>query len=227
MNAFFEYVRQIVLSEGAATVSNAINSNLALFDYYSDYMGANVAVLYNVGGIDDDSVINDFNPQFVKDGIVSFVGYTELPVKKCFPAKYEVSLSANVDPTKGWGPLVYDYVLSKGWTMSDRHAVSKEAQKVWKYYFENRGSDVERAIVKYCDYEPINKKNDAAIGDFLKYAYRIKNPSSQYDKLLERAEQTYALFEKHGKEMQFIQHLTAGCNSAFTRAYSRMLSSSQ
>lgn len=226
-STFLSYVRQIVISENAATVSDAINSNLALFDYYSEHAGANLAVLYNVSDIDDDSIENDFNEKFIKDGIVSFVGYSELPSKKCYPAKYEIALSANVDSTKGWGPLVYDYVLSKGWTISDRHAVSKDAQKIWRFYYENREADVERIAVKDCEYQPINKKNDAVSGEFLKYAYRIKSPSNEYNILIQRAELTYSLFEKHGKEMQFIDYMSKGCNSAFTRAYSRMLSSPQ
>jgi len=48
---------------------------------------------------------------------------------------------------QGWGPMLYDVAMeyatqNGGGLISDRMAVSYEAEKVWKYYLSNRG-DVE------------------------------------------------------------------------------------
>lgn len=69
---------------------------------------------------------------------------------------------------QGYGPLLYDIVLSRGWVMPDRNEVSYFANRVWKRYSER--DDVETA--------PVDGKltHSERARPWLDFAYRLRVP---------------------------------------------------
>ena len=135
------------VDEVAVPVSRARAEKLALFVQGGSEPGI---VLYN-----PSRILNEFKyaePSTLEDDIlqvvidaratVGFISYTKQPTLGC----YSVNLSA---AEKEYGPLVYDLLLSTlypEFLTSDREQVSKSAQKVWSYYFNNR-KDVEKQLI--------------------------------------------------------------------------------
>lgn len=79
-------------------------------------------------------------------GFVGFVSFMEQQSLNC----HSINLAA---AEKGYGPMLYDIalsVISPGYLISDRQSVSKAAQNVWSYYFNNR-SDVAKRIIDGAD----------------------------------------------------------------------------
>lgn len=100
----------------------------------------------------------------------------------CDPAKQIVAFSA---AKKGYGPLLYDYALSMGWTTSDRRMVKPRAKAVWDFYFHSR-KDVHHEEIDVdgdCAFQdgtlrnPISKADDSR-----NFAYRL-NDDSKFAKL--------------------------------------------
>jgi len=80
--------------------------------------------------------------------IVGYLAYE--PITPGGDGDCYVSLSA---ADTGYGPLLYDLalsVISPRGLASDRHSVSKSAQRIWQYYFNNR-TDVNRQLIAGAD----------------------------------------------------------------------------
>lgn len=78
-------------------------------------------------------------------GFVGFVSFMEQH-HEGVSMGYSINLAA---AEHGYGPMLYDIalsVISPGYLMSDRNDVSKAAQKVWSYYFNNRSDVVKKLI---------------------------------------------------------------------------------
>ena len=75
-----------------------------------------------------------------------FVGFVSFMEQFDTIDAHSINLAA---AENGYGPMLYDIVLSvisPGYLMSDRSDVSKAAQKVWSYYFNNRRDVVKKLI---------------------------------------------------------------------------------
>ena len=81
-------------------------------------------------------------------------------------------LHSNAEGAKGWGPFLYDLAMQ---ISTEYHNVplvptalvggetSEEAKRVYKFYFNNRKSDVES--------EPFNNGSDKQLEDYLMHGY--------------------------------------------------------
>jgi len=76
---------------------------------------------------------------------LGFIQFEDIPDKNgnCYGAMAIAMAKAK----KGWGPLLYDVVMEKAsieakGIVPDRNIVSFAAQKVWKYYLDNRMNDI-------------------------------------------------------------------------------------
>lgn len=82
----------------------------------------------------------------------SVVGYIQRsPAPQCNaeggPGTFQVGSSAAI---KGWGPLIYDIAMSivyPGYLIADRGSNSPDADKIWKYYLNNR-PDVHKELLE-------------------------------------------------------------------------------
>lgn len=82
----------------------------------------------------------------------SVVGYIQRsPAPQCNaeggPGTFQVDSSAAI---KGWGPLIYDIAMSivyPGYLIADRGSNSPDADKIWKYYLNNR-PDVHKELLE-------------------------------------------------------------------------------
>lgn len=88
---------------------------------------------------------------------------------------------------KGWGPFLYDYVMSQTDLMPDRGFVSKEAKPIWQKYFTSR-QDVKKIPVDKVNcakYDPDEEETNLSIGNekYLDYVYSMKGSSNSYDML--------------------------------------------
>lgn len=96
----------------------------------------------------------------------------------------------DVEASKGYGPLLYDVAIELASNkkyfgdlglMPDRTSVSKGAERVWKYYYENR-NDVQHKPVTNINTKIKNLPDNRE--DWLRQYY-FKNNSPAIDKLLE------------------------------------------
>jgi uncharacterized protein YheU (UPF0270 family) len=178
-NLLQNYVKKIILREGMETTQSALSLGYVAFDVYITKNGRHACILFDPKKIKiDEDILTDWYP-----GIVGVIAY-RLAATNCRPAEYEISSSA---AKIGWGPTLYDYVLSKGWTMSDRKATSQAAQKIWKYYFENRDdAEIEKTPCKYLP----------QWGEYIDYAYRLTSPATGWDELISSGEKLASEWEK-------------------------------
>ena len=181
-----------IFQEKALSVQDAIKSNYSLLISKEDDLI--YFVLY------DSSLI-----QFKKEeSSIKSLDKAILAVLKIYEQdNFYLVYESAAKPGSGAGVLLYDIVLSylskinKG-LAPDRTSVSKSAQHVWEYYFNNR-KDVEKIPiddVKNKDQYPVTKnKNDDGFTNqnipdkdyktrtFLNHIYKIKKPIN-YSKLV-------------------------------------------
>ena len=141
LHTLLEYLDED-MNEAAKSVREAISEKLAA------YTSNNSIILYNPkaalsatkDNIDYGYAIEDtisFN-----NAIVGYVLFDENDTCKAYEVKQSAAL-------QGYGPLLYDLVLSHiypGFLVSDRSSVSKEARKVWNFYLNNR-PDVNKVLI--------------------------------------------------------------------------------
>ncbi len=136
-----------VISEDSKSIPDAISNDLGLLIKGNDYILYDSAKLKQFAKESDDFITSVMqNPQQENSSQLIF-GYIAIlrkdPSKKrgiCYGAS-EIKLAA---AQKGWGPLMYDIVMSDtDALMPDRRSVSPSAAGVWKYYKDKR-SDVEK-----------------------------------------------------------------------------------
>ena len=144
----FRYRALKRLIEAAVSPSEASSQGLALI--IKEMGDGDVYVVYDPEHLLDwciEGVKNGDKPEdsIQKNGTGGVVGViaTEKNKSKYGPCNDGVVVT-NAAAKKGYGPMVYDIVLSMGNPVSpDRNAVSKDAQAVWNTYLNSR-SDVEK-----------------------------------------------------------------------------------
>jgi hypothetical protein len=131
------------INEAAKSVKQAISEKLAASTTN------NSIILYNPQAALSSTKDNIENGYAIEDTISfnnAIVGYVLFDTDSSCEDAYEVKQSAALS---GYGPLLYDLVLSHiypNFLVSDRSSVSKEAQKVWNFYLNNR-PDVNKVLI--------------------------------------------------------------------------------
>lgn len=157
-------IREQLILEKAKGLEDSGNVGL-----YTDNSGFYVLVdIESIKTLDPESMQNkgvDFIP-YVDDDISTSIIIGMMRVNDHYKTKNKQWKSANVETAaarKGWGPLLYDIVMSlEGGLTADREngMVSPDAQKVWAYYYKNRG-DVKHKLLD----DEENPKTDSTIDD--------------------------------------------------------------
>lgn len=154
-----------VLSEEAASVSQAEKRGLAL--YTNESSGGTYYVLYDPQKLEDLA-----KKKLAIDACIVAMMITQKPGDA-----WGASEVKNSAADKGWGPLLYDIVMSmEGGLMSDRDKVSSHAQKVWSHY-KNKRNDVDAKILD----DTLNPRTEDEFDD----AYvksKLVDGTSQVDK---------------------------------------------
>lgn len=90
-------------------------------------------------------------------------------------SKYqEIASVGSVAAIKGFGPTIYEIALADAEWLQPDYEVSGDAENVWKKFFQR--NDVEKRYLK----DPIHPSTR----DVLNYAYHLKNPSFDLEKLI-------------------------------------------
>lgn len=160
LQTLLENLLEEELDEAAIPVEQANQERLALMTKGGGTGGACV-MLYNprfaLDGLTEaferngkEAELGLMLEQALEDSraIIGYLSYE--PIQSGTDSPYYVSLSA---ADTGYGPLLYDIGLSmiapRSLT-SDRNSVSKAAQRIWQYYFNNR-TDVNRQLIAGAD----------------------------------------------------------------------------
>lgn len=147
LKLFLEHLlSEQAVDEAAVGVAQARTEQLAIAIVPGN-KGGKVVILYKPNEIlqeADRSLAEVNDDQIEVEDIInskSIVG--SISCHKYSKDIYEVQLAG---ANSGYGPLVYDLALSTlypNFLISDRRSVSKSAEKVWKFYLNNR-TDVEK-----------------------------------------------------------------------------------
>ncbi len=144
MKLLREYIREL-LKEGAKDVSALVEKDVYITiakDELTDFI-----VFYSdEKGNEKDARVSDVHGEVQ-------IQYPNKGIGPCGEALEVVYTSA----ASGWGPMLYDVAMEVatevgGGLTPDRRSVSKDAQNVWNYYFNNRG-DVEPQQLDLTDTE--------------------------------------------------------------------------
>ena len=144
MNLLREYIREL-LKEGAKDVSALVEKDVYITvakDELTDF----IVYYSDEKGNEKDARVSDVHGEVQ-------IQYPNKGIGPCGEALEVVYTSA----ASGWGPMLYDVAMEVatevgGGLTPDRRSVSKDAQNVWNYYFNNRG-DVESQQLDLTDTE--------------------------------------------------------------------------
>lgn len=148
LSTLLEYLDEDI-DEAAKSVPEAISEKLAA------YTSNSFIILYN-----PQTAVNN-NKKNKQNYVISFqnaiVGYVRFePNDDCDNNTYEVKNSAALS---GYGPLIYDLVLSQiypNYLIADRNSISNKALKVWDFYLNNRPDVNKQLLSSIIDYNPDN-----------------------------------------------------------------------
>ena len=138
MKQLRQYIRQILLTEGAAQPVDLPDHVVIVVKQLHDL---EFAVYYG----DKDNP--DRPAAIAKIRGAPFLGRVMIGQPGRSNGNCDNALKVNnADALDGWGPMLYDVAMEHatevaGGLISDRHEVSGQARKVWDYYMNNR-SDV-------------------------------------------------------------------------------------
>lgn len=120
----------------------------------------------------------------------------------------EVKMSA---ASKGYGPLMYDIVMSDGdgGLMPDRVSTSGQAKKLWQFYGDKRSDVKKKPFDDERDPKTPEKDDDCALvgDDVLDAAYDGPGQSGTKSQLMQRHEEVAHQFEEHGLKKQALENV--------------------
>lgn len=220
-----------IFKEKAMSVSDAEKNNYSLL-----ITKGNDDRLYFI--LYDSKLIQLEDKTFNIDSVdKSIIAMIKIDKKNDIPKISYCVVESAARPNTGAGVLLYDIVLSflskkgKG-LIPDRESVSKSAQKVWKYYFDNR-NDVEHIPIDDIneDSYPITKdKSDDGVTNqnikdydynkrgFLNHVYKIKKPIN-YSKLESNNNNFFTKHKKNINLKSIKSNLVDSANSLFNKMY--------
>lgn len=122
----------------------------------------------------------------------------------------EVKMSA---ASKGYGPLMYDIVMSDGdgGLMPDRISTSDKAKNVWKFYSSKRKDVKKTPLDDYDNPKTPDTGDDCQVvddkDDVLNYSYDGAGQSGAKSQLLQRHEEVAAQFAENGMKKQALESI--------------------
>lgn len=153
LTSLIEYLNEDI-DEVAISLSDALSKDLAAFILNSQIIlyDTNKAqqliqsnIIYNNKGVPNVTYNDLYDIIQFRDAVVGYIRVTQ--DSTCDIDTFEVVTSAAI---KGYGPLLYDLMLSNiypKFLISDRGSVSQQAQKIWNHYFYIR-SDVNKVLLQ-------------------------------------------------------------------------------
>lgn len=200
LKLFLEHLlSEQAVDEAAVGVAQARTEQLAIAIVPGN-SGGKVVILYKPNEIlqeADRSLAEVNDDQIAVEDVVdgkSIVG--SISCHKYSKGIYEVQLAG---ANSGYGPLVYDLALSTlypNFLISDRRSVSKTAEKVWKFYLNNR-TDVEKQPFKpaYEAVANIPNQNNGSTG-----AWRLDNLKYDIERLKYEVKISHGIVKERAKE---------------------------
>lgn len=163
-NSLLKLFVESVLREAATPVATAVQQGLAL--YIQDIGSGTKFVLYKpqhyIEFLKENPAVNMADDPA---GIVAFFQTAAGPADSCSGAS-EVSVSS---AQKGYGPLMYDIVMSHtGLIMADRSNITPAAANIWSYYAKR--TDVEKVALDANDCKTFDDQ------PALNYAFKMVQP---------------------------------------------------
>ena len=129
----------------------------------------------------------------------------------------EVKMSA---ASKGYGPLMYDIVMSDGdgGLLPDRVSTSDQAKKLWQFYGSKRG-DVKKVPLDNADDPKTPEPDDDCPfvddkSDVLNYSYDGPGQASAKSQLMQRHEDVVAQFADAGMKRQSLEGMLMNMGDA-------------
>lgn len=216
MKALRRYIRMLV--EAAVSGEQAMQGGLALF---RNNRGNRVDyILYDVKALADESKKPGFMSMRLSRPIDEIViGFVRgMPHSGDCNDAMEVKMSA---AAKGYGPLMYDIVMSdgEGGLMPDRVSTSDQAAKLWQFYSGKR-KDVEKKPFDDAD-DPKTPDDDDDCSlvndpnDVLNYSYDGAGNTGAKSQLMQRHEEAVAQFAEHDMPKKFIEGMLGQLGDSF------------
>lgn len=175
LQSLITYLLKENIDEAAVSIDQALNQNLALL-IQSPSPGTVRAILYDKNFIEQNIAAfkKTKSKKYLLPAIHAFI-IVKPTTKTC--AKNNLSEVTAVAAKKGYGPLIYDIILSYIHPMfltSDRDNVEPAAFNVWNTYFHSRQDITILPLPPACklpqDYLNLNPPNPLA------FKYKITNP---------------------------------------------------
>lgn len=216
MKGLRSYIRFLV--EAAVGGEQASKQGLALFRAHRgnrvDY------ILYNPKALAEESKEPGFMSMRLKrpldEIIVGFV--RAMPHSGDCNDAMEVKMSA---AAKGYGPLMYDIVMSdgEGGLMPDRVSTSDQAAKLWQFYSTKRGDVEKKPFDDADDPKTPEEDDDCALvkdpNDVLNYSYDGAGNSGAKSQLMQAHESACEQFASEDMPRKFIEGMLSQMGDAF------------
>ena len=155
-----KYIRSLLLESSAKLVAGLKSEGLAIWHMFSSNIQRNrhYILLYNIEELIEKSsfVISKIIEQFGEENLGFYLEkeFKNLMIDSSIaaiiinPTRWPCNGANVVNVAVGWkgyGPTIYDLAMSisPNGLIADRNEVSKKAQGVWKYYFENPRPEIE------------------------------------------------------------------------------------
>lgn len=214
---FRGYVRFLI--EAAISGEAATQSGLALFRGPAGG-GQVVYVLYDPGALAEEAKDQDnlLNMNFERDLDRIVLGFIKADPRSgdCNNA-IEVKMSV---ASKGYGPLLYDIVMSdgEGGVMPDRVSTSGKAKNVWQFYSTNRKDIKKKMLDDYDNPKTPEPEDDCQVvddkDDVLNYSYSGSGQPAVKTQLMKRHDDAAGQFEGHGLKRAVLEKLLARMGQA-------------
>lgn len=210
------YVKLLV--EVAMGVDSAVSDGYAL--YSNDYGRGQTALLYDPEHVWRVSSSGKL-PQQSAGPVIAYINTRRRENIKGH--MYGARAIASAAARKGWGPMLYDFIISSAKVAPDRLSVSSSAESVWSYY-KNKRSDVEKEKIDNVlapktptpvdDGEVYDKGSDE---NPLNYVYSMKSDiTGQYSPLLKsHSEFCDRMQQKRGISRDDLEAYLKKCGSMF------------
>lgn len=224
MKALRNYIRLLV--EAAISGEQAVKGGLALFR--AQHSNRIIYVLYDSKALAEEAQ----QPGFFSMRLTRPLDQVVLGFIKAMPHFGECNDAIEIKKsaaTKGYGPLMYDIVMSdgEGGLMPDRVSTSTQAKKLWQFYSAKRG-DVKKVPFDNADDPKTPEPNDDCPfvddkDDVLNYSYDGPGQSGAKAQLMSRHEEIVdQIADKIGVKKQAVENILMNMgNALFDMKYGR------
>lgn len=215
MRALRSYIRLLV--EAAVGGEQAAKGGLALFR--GQRSNRIIYVLYDPKALAEESKLPGFYSMRLSRPLDQVIlGFIKaMPHSGECNDAMEIKMSA---ASKGYGPLMYDIVMSDGdgGLMPDRISTSDQAKKLWQFYGSKRG-DVKKVPFDDADDPKTPEPDDDCPivddkSDVLNYSYDGPGQAGAKSQLMQRHEDVVAQFADAGMKRQSLEGMLMNMGDA-------------